>query len=235
MRGIPRPLREIRFQIGDLRAPGGEVDGEIGLGRFQRMQQTLRGGKILALRLAFAFRGGQFFLDVADLVAQFTVGGARIVEHRLQADLFGLFGFEIAQRLADRIDQFADRALDGVELIDLAVGVEQQIAQCLVLAAELGAERGEQFLVEFERVIAWGCWLVRLFGGARLAGEKAKSAHDRADSSLKGNTISPHWKGWCDGRRLHTTDGCDSSLKGNTILSNVVRWCFLSNLNPPYI
>src|SRR5450830_974548 len=29
-----------------------------------------------------------------------------------------------------------------------------------------------------------------------------------ADSSLKGNTISPHWKGWCDGRRLHTTDGC---------------------------
>jgi hypothetical protein len=25
---------------------------------------------------------------------------------------------------------------------------------------------------------------------------------------LKGNTISPHWKGWCDGRRLHTTDGC---------------------------
>src|ERR1039458_2965048 len=25
------------------------------------------------------------------------------------------------------------------------------------------------------------------------------------DSSLKGNTISPHWKGWCDGRRLHTT------------------------------
>ena len=58
---FPRPLREIRFQIGDLRAPGGEVDGEIGLGRFQRMQQTLRGGKILALRLAFAFRGGQFF------------------------------------------------------------------------------------------------------------------------------------------------------------------------------
>src|SRR5450830_680284 len=32
--------------------------------------------------------------------------------------------------------------------------------------------------------------------------------NERADSSLKGNTISPHWKGWCDGRRLHTTDGC---------------------------
>jgi hypothetical protein len=161
------------------------------------------------LRLAFAFRGGQFFLDVADLVAQFTVGGARIVEHRLQADLFGLFGFEIAQRLADRIDQFADRALDGVELIDLAVGVEQQIAQCLVLAAELGAERGEQFLVEFERVIAWGCWLVRLFGGARLAGEKAKSAHD--SNSL----IAP----------IRPAEATPNHLANNTIgMNNEPRW-----------
>src|ERR1035437_5769413 len=36
----------------------------------------------------------------------------------------------------------------------------------------------------------------------RLGGTRVFSA----DSSLKGNTISPHWKGWCDGRRLHTTD-----------------------------
>jgi hypothetical protein len=39
------------------------------------------------------------------------------------------------------------------------------------------------------------------------AGDHA-SLKEGADSSLKGNTISPHWKGWCDGRRLHTTDGC---------------------------
>jgi hypothetical protein len=51
-----------------------------------------------------------------------------------------------------------------------------------------------------------------------LPNDMAPSAHEEAelqalgikvaDSSLKGNTISPHWKGWCDGRRLHTTDGC---------------------------
>src|ERR1035437_9723718 len=38
--------------------------------------------------------------------------------------------------------------------------------------------------------------------------EDGGSEYQWADSSLKGNTISPHWKGWCDGRRLHTTDGC---------------------------
>ena len=47
----------------------------------------------------------------------------------------------------------ADRGLDGVELADLGVGVEQQIAQRLVVAADLGAERGEQFLVELERIV----------------------------------------------------------------------------------
>src|ERR1039457_4762703 len=38
--------------------------------------------------------------------------------------------------------------------------------------------------------------------------QKPARFNSLADSSLKGNTISPHWKGWCDGRRLHTTDGC---------------------------
>jgi hypothetical protein len=56
-------------------------------------------------------------------------------------------------------------------------------AECVVGMKSLtfqhtkSARCGGHILVEFERVIAWGCWLVRLFGGARLAGEKAKSAH----------------------------------------------------------
>jgi uncharacterized membrane protein YdbT with pleckstrin-like domain len=43
---------------------------------------------------------------------------------------------------------------------------------------------------------------------ATLATGSTANFNPLADSSLKGNTISPHWKGWCDGRRLHTTDGC---------------------------
>ena len=170
-------LRQIRFEIGDLRARGGEIDGEVGLGRLQRAQQALRGGEILAQRLTVALRCRQLLLEIADLVAQFAVRGARIVEHRLQADFFGLFGFEIAQRLADRIDQFADRSLDRVELADLVVGVEQHVAQRFVIAAELAAERGEQLLVEFERIFACRGWLDRLFEWRGFAGEEAKSAH----------------------------------------------------------
>ena len=95
----------------------------------------------------------RFLLQFGDLVAQLAVGGAGIVEHRLQADLLGLLGLEGAQRLAHRIGQLGDRGLDGVELADLGVGVEQQIAQRLVVAADLGAERGEQLLVELERIV----------------------------------------------------------------------------------
>ena len=52
-------------------------------------------------------------------------------------------GLEIAERLADRIDQLADRSLDGVEFADLVVGVEQEVPQRFVVAAKRGAEGRE--------------------------------------------------------------------------------------------
>src|ERR1035437_9951842 len=53
-------------------------------------------------------------------------------------------------------------------------------------------------------------WSIATWTSRQASDERADqpSTHGWADSSLKGNTISPHWKGWCDGRRLHTTDGC---------------------------
>ena len=172
-------MREPRFQVDDLGAAGGDIDGDLGPGGFRRVQLVLRGGEFLAQRPAFGFGRRRFLLQFGDLVAQLAVGGAGIVEHRLQADLFGLLGFEGAQRLADRIGQLGDRGLDGVELADLGVGVEQQVAQRLVVAADLGAERGEQFLVEFERIVgqvgnvggACRCGLGRIVEKAGLAGE----------------------------------------------------------------
>ena len=146
-------LRKPGFEIDDLRAPGGNIDGDFSLGGFQRAQKVLGCGELLAQRLTFFFREARFLFQLGDFVAQFAVSGARIVEHRLQADLFGFLGFECAQRLADRVNQLADSILDGVELADLGVGVEQEIAQGFVIAAELGAKRGEQFFVEFEWVV----------------------------------------------------------------------------------
>ena len=118
-----------------------------------------------------------FFSKSESFVAQLAVGGAGIVEHRLQRDLLGFLGLHRAQRLAHRVGQPADRVLDGVELADLGVGVEQQIAQRLVLAADLGADRREQFLVEFERII-----------GGRGAGRRRRQRGCRAAAALRAKT-----------------------------------------------
>ena len=154
-------LREAGFQVDDLGAAGGDIDGDLGLGGFDRAQQVLRGGEFLAQRAALLVGRRRLLLQLGDLVAQLAVGGAGVVEHRLQADLLGLLGLEGAQRLAHRIGQLGDRGLDGVELADLGVGVEQQIAQRFVVAADLGAERGEQFLVESRADCRAGVALVR--------------------------------------------------------------------------
>ena len=177
-------LRELGVEVGDLRAPGGDVDGDLGAGRFRRAQQILRIGEFVAQIVALALRGGEFLLVVGEFVAQLAVGGAGIVEHGLQREFLGALGFHRAQCLAHRIDQAADRVLDGVEFADLGVGVEQQIAQRLVLAADLGADGREQLLVELERVVGQGGaggrrreFVLR----GRLAGEKCPELSHRSD------------------------------------------------------
>ena len=71
-------------------------------------------------------------------------------EGALQTQLFALGLLVGAQCLADRIDQLADRALDDLELADLVLGVEQQVADRLVLLAKQRRDRRKQFVVEFD-------------------------------------------------------------------------------------
>lgn len=98
--------------------------------------------------------------------------------------LFRLLGLEGTQGLAQGVGEFADRGLDDVELGDLGVRIEHQVAQRLVVAAELGAKRGEQLLVELQRILGKGGDIGRgrrqVFYRAGFAGEKApKFAHRR--------------------------------------------------------
>ena len=58
-------LRKPRFEIDDLRAPGGNVDGNLGLCGFKRSQQVLRRGELLAQRLTFFLRKDAFFSSSA--------------------------------------------------------------------------------------------------------------------------------------------------------------------------
>ena len=113
--------------------------------------------------------GGQLLLEVADLVAQLAVGGAGIVEHRLQADLLGLLGLEVAQRLADRIDQLADRGLDGVEFVDLALASSSRLRSASFSPPIWAPSAENNSSSSSSGLSACGCWLVRLFGAGRAA------------------------------------------------------------------
>ena len=147
-------LGEARFQVDDLRAPRSNIDRDFGFRGLTSAQQILRRGQFLAKRLTFPFRKRCLLLQFGDFVAQLAIGGARSVQRGLETDLFGLLGFEGAKRLADRIDELANSILDGVELADLGIGIEQQqITERLVLATELRAKGRKQFLVEFEQVV----------------------------------------------------------------------------------
>ena len=186
-------MREPAFEIGDLRAAGGDVDGDLGFGGFRGLQLALGRCQLLAQAAAFVFGGGGFLFQLGRLAAQLAVGGAGIVEHRLQRDLVGALVLDDLERLADRIDQPGDRVLDAVEFFDLGGGVEHQIAQRLVFAAELHAAGGEQFFVEFERVVRGR----RLLGGdgGWLAGEKAPEllhGSDPPDAPIRPAEATPN-------------------------------------------
>jgi hypothetical protein len=138
-----------------------------------------------------------------------------------------LSGAAVKRSLAVRSDScaYAHRIIYAVCCLAGASSFVDDAHDNLVNEGVLGAIEGHNTPVLFD-------WMVRAFSfqgiadavaadymdrhgaltwsaiAADLDAGPACSKLQRADSSLKGNTISPHWKGWCDGRRLHTTDGC---------------------------
>ncbi len=58
-------LRQTLLQFGDLRAAGGDVDGDLSLGGFGVAQQALRGGEFLAQRLALLVEAAVFLSSSA--------------------------------------------------------------------------------------------------------------------------------------------------------------------------
>ena len=97
-----------------------------------------------------ASRDRAFFCGIGQVFAHLVLRDACGVQHVLQAELFAL-GFLVgAQRLADRIDQLADRVLDELELADLVLGIDQKIADGFILMAKLRRGREEQILVELD-------------------------------------------------------------------------------------
>jgi hypothetical protein len=141
-------LLDLALHFGDVVAARVQFGDLSGLGPFQRGHALLRHRDEVLEADGFGLESCGLLFRGAELVAQLAVGQPRVVEHGLQAELLALAFLVGAQRLGDRIDQLADRALDDLEFADLVFGVHQEIADGFVLLAELRRDRGEQLVVE---------------------------------------------------------------------------------------
>ncbi len=113
----------------------------------------------LAQPHALGVEAPRLLFGIGEIVTQLAVSDPCRVEHVLEAELLAFRLFIGAQGFADRIDQLADRALDGLELADLVLGVDQEIANGLVFMAKLRRDRKEQLFVELDvgrgRALYW--------------------------------------------------------------------------------
>src|SRR5262249_58074800 len=100
-------------------------------------------GQLPAQVLARGFKVGRTFLEPAVFVAQALVTAAEFCERIAQAEILGLFLLERAQRGADRLDEVPEGFLEIVERADTTIGIDQKVAQRLVVFTDAGANIGK--------------------------------------------------------------------------------------------
>ena len=87
-------------------------------------------------------------------VLQALVSAPKFCERIAQAEILGLLLLERVQRRADRLDEIAEGFLKVVERADTTVGIDQKVAQRLVVFTDPGTNIGK-------------CRLAALFAAAR--------------------------------------------------------------------
>jgi hypothetical protein len=92
---------------------------------------------------AHVFQFRRSFVECAVVAAQAVMPGAKLREHIAQPEILGLFLLERLQRGADRLDQTSEGCSQIVERTDATVGIDQQIAQRLVVLAYARTDVGE--------------------------------------------------------------------------------------------
>ena len=142
---VSRLLRQLAFEVGDLRARGDDLAGELRLVRFQGARRLLRQCQFAANLFARAFQFRRPFFERAVVAAQAVMAGAKLRECVAQADVLGLFLLEGLQRGTDRLDETAESRFQVVERADATVGIDQQIAQRLVVLAYARTDVGQGF------------------------------------------------------------------------------------------
>ena len=146
---VGRLLRQLAFEIGDLRTRSNDLAGEFRLVGLQAARRLLHQCQVAAKLFARAFQFRRPFFDCAVVAAQAVVAGAKIRERVAQPEILGLFLLERLQRGADGLDETAESRFEIVERADATVGIDQQIAQRLVVLAYARADVGESRFVDF--------------------------------------------------------------------------------------
>ena len=142
-------LRQLALEIGDLRTRRHDFAGELGLVTFEPARGLLRQRQFPAQLLAHAFQFGRPLFERAEFGAHALVAGAKLRQRVAQANIVGFLLFQRLQRRADGLDQVAEGVFEVVERADPAIGIDQQVAQRLVLLAEAGADVGQCRLAGF--------------------------------------------------------------------------------------
>ncbi len=200
-------LRKFALQRGALGAVGRELAGQLGPGGLERAADLLGQLQFLAQPLVVAFERRRLLLHLVIFGSQHVIGGAALVERGGEPDRLGLFLLQRPQRLVDRRDDLAERFHRVVELDHLVLGIDEQIAQRLVLFTHAHADVREALDV-IAAAVAVLRFCAHVFGvgrAARATKQVRQLVHDPSHARhatdatiLQGNAIAP------DGTRLTT-------------------------------
>ena len=136
-------VSQLILERGDGLARGHDCAGEIGLAALELARIVLQHRQFPAQARVVALQLRRLPAERLEFAAQRVLAGANIRERVAQAGIVGLFLLQRPQRLTDRADELLERALELVERTHVMSGVDQQVAQRLVVLADTGAEIGE--------------------------------------------------------------------------------------------
>ena len=133
-------LRQLALDIRDLRPHSHDFAGKLGFVTLEAAHGLLRQRQFAAQLFARAFQFRCPLLERAEFAAHALVAGAKLRQRIAQANIVALLVFQRLQRRADALDEVAEGIFEIIERADPTVGIDQQVAQRLVLLADAGAD-----------------------------------------------------------------------------------------------
>jgi hypothetical protein len=140
---IGRLLRQLALEIGDLHTRSHAFAGKFSLVCLKPTRRLLQQGQFPAQVLARGFQFGRAFFEQVVFAAQVLVTAAKFCERIAQTEIICLLLLERAQRRADWLDEVPESFFEIIERADATVGVDQKVAQLLVVFTDPGANIGK--------------------------------------------------------------------------------------------